>query len=121
MTAQLRLASRVWDPADYVFCNIDGSPLHPRTPHRIWQRIVAASGVKYLKPLAQRHTHATLLLEEGVPLHVVAKRLGHRDAMVTATIYAHVTPKQEDAAAGVYGEWLRDDEVNEPDAGETGC
>ena len=119
--AELRLASRTWDSGDYVFCNNDGSPLHPRTPHRVWQRIVAASGVKYLKPHAQRHTHATLLLEEGVPLHVVAKRLGHRDAMVTATIYAHVTPKQEDAAAGVYGAWLNREEGESSSTGEAGC
>lgn len=119
--AELRLASRAWNGDDYVFCNSDGSPVHPRATHRIWKRIVADSGVKYLKPHAARHTHATLLLEEGVPLHVVAKRLGHRDPMVTAAIYATVTPKQEDEAAGVYGAWLNADDNVDLDAGETGC
>jgi integrase len=33
------------------------------------------------------------------PLHVVANRLGHRDAMVTATIYAHVTTEQAETAS----------------------
>lgn len=119
--AELKIASREWHPLDYVFCNNDGSPLHPRTPNRIWQRIVEASGVKYLKPHAQRHTHATLLLEQGVPLHVVAQRLGHRDAMVTATIYAHVTPKQEDAAAGAYEAWLGDSDKADQEDDEASC
>ena len=39
------------------------------------------------------------LLRLGEPLHVVAKRLGHRDAMVTATIYAHVSSEQSETAS----------------------
>src|SRR5439155_26024683 len=37
-----------------------------------------------LKPYALRHTHATLELEDGVPLEVVSARLGHSDAYFTA-------------------------------------
>lgn len=47
----------------------------------------------------QRHLHATELLRLGEPLHVVADRLGHRDAMVTATIYAHVSSEQAETAS----------------------
>ena len=55
-----------------------------------------------------RHTHATWLPEAGVPLHVVAERLDHKDAMVTATIYAQVTGKQSRAASVsiLSGFWL---------------
>ena len=35
----------------------------------------------------------------GEQLHVVAERLGHADATVTASIYAHVTPRQRVEAA----------------------
>ena len=45
------------------------------------------------------HLHATELLRLGEPLHVVANRLGHRDAMVTATIYAHVSQEQTETAS----------------------
>ena len=37
------------------------------------------------------------IMDKGA-LHVVAKRLGHRDAMVTATIYAHVSDQQAETA-----------------------
>ena len=40
--------------------------------------------------------------EAGEGLHVVAQRLGHKDAMVTATIYAHVTPKQSRQASDTF-------------------
>lgn len=107
--AQERLACPDWQEGDYVFATAYGLPVHPRNLHRVWKEIVAIAGVKYLKPHAMRHTHATLLLEAGVPLHVVAKRLGHKDAMVTATVYAQVTPRQEDEAAVTYESWLAGD------------
>jgi integrase len=37
-----------------------------------------------------RHLHATTLLVAGVPVHVVAARLGHADPAVTLRIYSHV-------------------------------
>jgi integrase len=39
-----------------------------------------------------RHTHATLLLADGVPVKVVSVRLGHASAMITLTVYQHVHP-----------------------------
>ena len=37
-----------------------------------------------------RHLHATTLLLAGVPVHVVAARLGHADPAVTLRVYSHV-------------------------------
>ena len=108
-----RLASRAWASEDYVFTNRAGEPLHPRTANRIWSKIVEAAGVPYRKPHALRHTHATVLLEAGLPLHVVADRLGHKDAMVTATVYAHVTPKQSAEAAEAFTGWLHQEDEDQ--------
>ena len=67
------------------------------------------------KPHTLRNTQATILLEAEVPLHVVAKRLGHKDALVTATIYAKVTAKQEDESSMVFGDWLQSGESTDED------
>lgn len=49
-----------------------------------------------------RHTHASWLLAQGKPVHVVSARLGHRDPSVTWRIYTHLLPdSQVDAAAGL--------------------
>ncbi len=37
-----------------------------------------------------RHTHATWLIAQRVPMIAVAGRLGHANAMVTMMVYAHV-------------------------------
>lgn len=65
-----------------------------------FKRLSAEAGVKSIKFHGLRHTCATLLLQAGVPVHVVSKRLGHKKVEVTLNIYAHVLPAmQEDAAA----------------------
>jgi integrase len=46
-----------------------------------------------------RHTAASLLLTDGVPLHVVAARLGDNPATVLH-VYAHLLPQSDTAAAG---------------------
>lgn len=47
-----------------------------------------------------RHTHATILLENGEELEAVSKRLGHTDITITATIYSHVLDKRNQKMKG---------------------
>lgn len=57
-----------------------------------------------------RHTHATLLLKAGVPVHVVASRLGHTDPAITLRVYAHVLGDQAAEVADVFARALESDE-----------
>jgi len=101
---QDRMASPMWEPADLVFCNRHGQGLHPRSLGRIWAKLITQAGVPYIKMHALRHTHATWLLEAGMPLHAVAQRLGHKDAMVTATVYAQVSAQLSRQGADLFSE-----------------
>jgi integrase len=51
-----------------------------------------------------RHIHATTLLLSGVPVHVVAARLGHADPAITLRVYAHVIRAAETAAADIFAQ-----------------
>ncbi|MFD1934880.1 helix-turn-helix domain-containing protein [Nonomuraea mangrovi] len=51
-----------------------------------------------------RHIHATTLLLAGVPVHVVAARLGHADPSITLRVYAHVVRAAEASAADVFAQ-----------------
>jgi integrase len=46
-----------------------------------------------------RHTHASWLLADGMPLFAVSKRLGHSDIQTTANIYGHLDRSTDIAAA----------------------
>ncbi len=76
---------------------------HPLQVNNLGQReyakLIAASGVRRIKFHGMRHTCATLLLQAGVPAHVVQQRLGHKRIEMTLSIYAHALPSmQQDAA-----------------------
>lgn len=49
-----------------------------------------------------RHTHATILLRDRVPVHIVSKRLGHKDPSVTLNVYADVIPDDDTSATDVF-------------------
>lgn len=48
-----------------------------------------------ITPHTLRHTHASLLMEQGIDIDSISKRLGHNDSRVTQEIYLHVTKKLE--------------------------
>ena len=54
-----------------------------------------------------RHLHATTLLLSGVPVHVVAARLGHADPAITLRVYAHVIRCAEAAAADIFAQAVK--------------
>ncbi|WP_419153992.1 tyrosine-type recombinase/integrase [Weissella viridescens] len=62
----------------------------------------------YLNIHGFRHTHASLLISNGVELKQVADRLGHKDITVTANIYADVTPKARREVADKFSEIMGD-------------
>jgi integrase len=68
-----------------------------------------------------RHTHATLLLKAGVPPHVVAQRLGHASPALTLSVYSHVLPRQQAAAAAAFAKLVDEgttcEECGEPREG----
>jgi integrase len=88
-----------WQETGYIFVQENGLPLYPTTVTSLFSKLSIGAGLRPIRLHDLRHIHATELLRLGEPLHVVAKRLGHRDAMVTATIYAHVSSEQSETAS----------------------
>jgi integrase len=55
-----------------------------------------------------RHTHATILLADRESVKVVSERLGHSSVTVTLSIYAHVMPGNQKAAADRFAALIRE-------------
>lgn len=64
-----------------------------------------------------RHTHASLLLRDRVPIKVVSERLGHANPAFTMTTYQHVIPGMQEDAAAAFGQLLSANLTNSSDAG----
>lgn len=83
----------------YVFARPDGAPWKPDSIGQAYRRIVARAGLPPIALHDLRHTHASLMLSEGIELTVVSDRLGHATAGFTLTTYAHSLPGRQATAA----------------------
>ena len=102
------LVGRRDDDASLVFAQADGSPVHPDYFSQVFERHVARSELPRIRLHDLRHTHATILLQAGVPVKVVSERLGHSSPAFTMSVYQHVLPgMQADAALDVQRRRIR--------------
>lgn len=59
----------------------------------VWLPALKKSGLSIRPRIYDlRHSHASWLLANGEPVHVVQRRLGHEDARTTLNVYAHLMP-----------------------------
>jgi len=97
-------------PADaLVFCQPDGSPIVPSWLSYTWRNTVASRKLPKVNFHALRHTHASALIDAGLNVEVVSRRLGHSSAAITLKIYSHLFDKQrsDTAAAGAIAAAMR--------------
>ena len=98
ITQQLEVAD-AWTDSGYVFTDEAGMPGDPNLATRTFKKVVASAGLPKLTIHGLRHTHATILLEQGVNPKVVSERLGHASVATTMDIYSHVLPDLQEKAA----------------------
>ena len=84
---------------DLVFSHYDGSPLLPSSVTHAWIKLVRRCGLHGIRLHDARHTHASLLLKQGVHPKIVQERLGHGSIQITLDTYSHVAPGLQQAAA----------------------
>lgn len=126
--AQRRKKKGRW--ADLLFQTSTGEPLGWSNMRKSYARICRRAGLgtfvgpapekpkagptaqrkfrPLLKPYALRHTHATLLLEDGVPIGVISERLGHAKTSFTSDTYiGKGGAAAQQVAADAADRWLR--------------
>lgn len=60
---------------------------------RVWRPAVEAAGIDPAPRIHDlRHTHASMLLGAGVPIHIVQYRMGHESIQTTVNVYGHLVP-----------------------------
>ncbi len=68
---------------------------------REFDELIEAAKVRQIKFHGLRHTCATLMVNDDSPenTRVIQERLGHADAEITSSVYAHVLPQTQKRAA----------------------
>ena len=99
---------------DLVFSHPDGKLLLPDTVTHAWINLVSRAGVKAIRLHDARHSHANLMLKQGVHPKIVQERLGHSSIQITLDTYSHVAPGLQQAAAKAFDKLLEHKAENEP-------
>jgi integrase len=107
-----------WPDSDRVFRMEMGTPLGTDLPGELMRDTIRKQNNNGAKLPAMRfhdlrHVHATLLLQAGEPVHVVAARLGHADPSMTLRVYAHVLTDQAVGVAARFAEVMGEDNEDE--------
>jgi integrase len=86
-----------------VFTAPEGGPVtdgHFR--NRVWYPAIAVAAIRRFPPRIMRHTAASWLAQDGVPLYDVQELLGHEDYATTQR-YAHLAPGAHDKVIESWG------------------
>lgn len=78
-----------------LFAMPDGSHVHYYAFNKYLREASQAVLGRPITTHYLRHTHVALLAEQGIPLDVISRRLGHSDSKVTRDVYFHVTERMK--------------------------
>jgi len=92
----IKIDDQLWDmlqplmqvPGSYVFGGDHG--IGVTSINRYFNKAIEDSGVKHITVHDLRHSHGTWLINNGVNVVAVSKRLGHKEISTTLNIYTHL-------------------------------
>ena len=104
---------------DYVCVNQLGELLRPSYVTDHFRELLEKYGLRHIRFHDLRHTFASLLINQDVPLINVSNFLGHSDLSTTANIYAHLDKASKQASAAVISDILQGGKPARPAEGRT--
>ena len=90
-----------WMQTDYVFKDENGNYFNPSRLSRQWKAFISKHKLKSIRLHDLRHTCATYLLSNNVPIATVSKKLGHSNIYTTLDVYTHSVDNDDIAASNL--------------------
>ena len=79
-----------------LFPKLDGSLQSPRAFSKEWSDVAASIGLGHATFHGLRHTHASHLIDAGIDVVKISRRLGHASPAITLRVYAHLFRARDD-------------------------
>lgn len=98
--------SPLYHDLDLVVCSEVGTPTNKSNIRRFFNAQIERVGLPKIRFHDTRHTHATLLLLQGVNPKIVSERLGHADVRISLDTYSHLLPSMQRDTAVMFGRML---------------
>lgn len=84
-----------WQENNLIFTSGVGSPVDPRNLLRDFKKLLRDAGLPAIRFHDLRHTAASLMLNNNVPVISVSKMLGHAHPSITLNVYGHILPSTQ--------------------------
>jgi len=78
-----------------IFVYTEGKQLYSANTNKYLSELCESIGIRNISFHSLRHTHASILLYQGVSLMAVSRRLGHANTATTQNIYIHIIKEME--------------------------
>jgi integrase len=88
-----------FNPLNMVFTNQIGNFINPDYISRSFKKDLKIANLPEIRFHDLRHGHATMLMEAGEDIKVIADRLGHSTIKLTADTYSHPGEKMQKEAS----------------------
>ena len=85
---------------DYRICG-GMTSLRDSTLDKHNKKYAELAGIKKIRIHDFRHSHASLLANEGINIQEIARRLGHSKIEITWNTYSHLYPREEERAINI--------------------
>lgn len=95
-----KLCGNCWNESGYIYINDIGEPIKPNYVSQHYALVLEKNHLRKITFHELRHSCASLLLANRVPMKEIQAWLGHSDFSTTANIYAHLdVSTKEDTGA----------------------
>jgi integrase len=96
---RLRLGPHYVGGGEHVVVDDAGRPYHPDTLSDFWRELCSAAKVRQIRLHDARHSCASIMHAQAVPIAVISAWLGHADPAFTMRTYVHAQNDALKAAA----------------------
>jgi len=96
---QMQMAGERWQENDLIFPSEIGTIYKRDKLRKQFKCLLKEAGLPAIRFHDLRHTGASLLLNNGIPVIVVSRRLGHARPSITLDVYGHLIPEKQKEVA----------------------
>jgi integrase len=100
------LAGEDWQDNNLIFTTNRGTPLQSTGVRRRFYKLLDKAGLPKIRFHDIRHTATSLMLNNGIPVLIVSKRLGHSSVSVTLDTYAYFIPEMQQGIGDMMDELI---------------
>jgi len=101
-----------WINEDWIFTQSNGHIMHIQTPTHWWSEFSKKNGIDGITFHCLRHTAATFMIKNNIPISTVSGVLGHANIVTTLNTYTHIVEDTKKTAINVMADMVSNKSIS---------